>query len=101
MKYRNDLQFPSVHEEVAALLVERGISGLGTDTLSADAGGKAFPVHRLILGYERYLVENIANAELLPPTGATALVMPMKIFGGTEAPIRIAAVVGGITNLPT
>jgi len=97
-KYRNDLQFPSVHEDVAALLVERGISGLGTDTLSADAGGKVFPVHNVILGSGKYLVENIANAELLPPTGATALVMPIKILAGTEAPVRLAAVVGGIIH---
>lgn len=95
-KYRNELQFPSVHEDVAALLIERGILGLGTDTLSADAGGKAFPVHRTILGSGKYLVENIANSDILPPTGSTALVMPMKIFEGTEAPIRLAAVVGGI-----
>ena len=70
---------------MAALLGERGIAGLGIDTLSADTGGRSFPVHRAILGSGRYLVENIANAELLPPTGATAFVLPMKIHEGTEA----------------
>jgi kynurenine formamidase len=96
--YRNNLQFPSIHEEVANLLIERGVSGLGTDTLSADAGGKAYPVHRKILGSGKYLVENVNNSELLPPTGFTALVMPMKISEGTEAPVRLAAVIGDLNS---
>jgi kynurenine formamidase len=90
-KYRNDLQFPSIDEDAAALLMERGIVGLGIDTLSPDAGGKDFPVHRVILGSGKYIVENVANSELLPATGATVFAMPMKIFDGTEAPIRIIA----------
>jgi kynurenine formamidase len=92
-KYRNNLQFPSIHEEAAMFLLERRIAGLGIDTLSADAGGKVFPVHRVILGAGKYLVENIANAESLPPTGATALVMPTKISEATEAPIRLVAMI--------
>ncbi|MFN8391377.1 MAG: cyclase family protein [Bdellovibrionota bacterium] len=90
-RYRNDLRFPSVHHETAKLLLERNISGLGIDTLSPDCGGRSFPVHREILGAGKYLVENVANAESLPPTGATVLILPMKIEGGTEAPVRMVA----------
>jgi len=90
-KYRNDLQFPSIHEDTAKLLIDRHIAGLGTDTLSADAVGKSFPVHRAILGAGKYLVENIANADLLPPTGSQVFVLPTKIREGTEAPVRIIA----------
>lgn len=90
-KYRNNLQFPSVHESTAKLLLERDIAGLGTDTLSADATGKSFPVHRAILGAGKYLVENIANANDLSSTGARIFVMPIKIKEGTEAPIRLVA----------
>ena len=92
-KYRNDLKFPSVHEDTAKLLLERKISGIGIDTLSPDAGGKIFPVHRVILGAGKYLVENIANAKELPPTGAKILIMPIKIQNGTEAPIRLVGLV--------
>ena len=92
-KYRNNLQFPSIEETAAALFVERGIVGLGTDTLSADAGGQRYPVHQQILGSGRYLVENIANAEQLPATGAKIYVLPIKIAEGTEAPIRLLATV--------
>ena len=92
-KYRNDLKFPSLHESTGALLLERDIAGLGTDTLSPDAGDKTFPIHRIVLGAGKYLVENIANAKDLRPTGARVLIMPMKIKGATEAPIRLAAVI--------
>ncbi len=90
-KYRNDLQFPSVHQETATLLVSRDIAGIGIDTLSPDAGGKDFPVHRILLGAGKYIVENVANAGSLPPTGAKVCIMPMKIENGTEAPIRLSA----------
>lgn len=97
-RYRNNLQFPSLHPDAADLLLSRGISGLGIDTLSPDAGGEHFPVHQIILGAGKYLVENVANADVLPLSGATALVMPIKLGGGTEAPVRLVAQVGGLTS---
>lgn len=93
-KYRNNLQFPSVHENTAKLLLERDIVGLGVDTLSADTGKGGFPVHRAILGAGKYLVENIANAGAMPVVGAKILVFPMKIKDATEAPVRLVAQVG-------
>lgn len=92
-KYRNDLQFPSIGEESAKLLLARGINGIGIDTMSPDAVGKDFPVHRLLLGAGKIIVENVANAGSLPEAGATVMIMPMKIGQGTEAPVRLSAVV--------
>jgi kynurenine formamidase len=92
-KYRNDYKFPSIHESTAQLLIERNITGIGTDTLSADTGVAGFPVHRTILGAGKYLVENIANAKELPSTGAKIFVLPMKIKGATEAPVRLVALI--------
>lgn len=92
-KYRNGHMFPSVDARTAEMLLERSIAGLGIDTLSSDRGDAGFPVHRAILGADKYLVENIANAGLLPPTGAKAFVLPMKIEGATEAPIRLIALI--------
>ena len=90
-KYRNDLKFPSLHESAAQLLVERDIAGMGIDTLSPDAIGKDFPVHRILLGAGKYIVENVANAKDLPPVGAKIMILPLKIEGGTESPIRLVA----------
>jgi kynurenine formamidase len=92
-KYHNNHMFPSVHISTAEFLLERKIAGLGTDTLSADTGANGFPVHRAILGADKYLIENIANVNLLPATGAKALVLPMKIKDATEAPVRLVALI--------
>jgi kynurenine formamidase len=92
-KYQNEHKFPSVHEDTAKILLERNIAGLGIDTLSADTGINGFPVHRAILGAGKYLVENIANADMIPATGSKTLVLPMKIKDATEAPIRLVALI--------
>jgi kynurenine formamidase len=72
-QYRNNLQFPSVSKEAAQLLVERDIAGLGIDTLGPDTAESGYPVHQIILGQGKYLVENVANADLLPPVGSRVL----------------------------
>ena len=92
-KYNNNHKFPSVDISTAELLLHRNIVGLGIDTLSADTGINGFPVHRTILGADRYLVENVANAKELPPVGSKIYVLPIKIKDGTEAPIRLVALV--------
>ena len=92
-KYINNHEFPSVHEDVAKLLIERDISGLGIDTLSADTGKNGFPVHNLILGAGKYLVENIAHANDVPSVGAKICVMPTKIKDAAEAPVRLVVLI--------
>lgn len=97
VKYRNPdakghLHFPIFHEESAALLLERGVAGIAIDTLSPDLGVDGrYPVHELFLGAGKYIVENVNNAHLLPATGAMGFLLPMKIKGGAEAPVRFIA----------
>jgi len=92
-KYRNNFSFPSVEVSTAQVLLERNVVGLGIDTFSCDTGKSGFPVHQAILGADRYLVENIANAKSLPAVGAKIFVLPTKIEGATEAPVRLVALV--------
>lgn len=91
LKYRNDLRFPGFHIEAADLLSERDVCGIGIDTLSPDGSNMSFPVHKKFLGENRYIIENLASLEKLPPMGALGIVLPMKIQGGSEAPIRAIA----------
>lgn len=96
--YRNPdsngvMHFPTFSKEAAELLLKRGIVGLGIDTLSPDAQDSGFPVHEALLRAGKYIVENIANAHLLPPVGASILVAPMKIEHGSEAPVRLFGIV--------
>ncbi len=92
-QYRNNLQFPAVSKDAARLLIERNIVGLGIDTLGPDTAESGYPVHQIILGHGKYLIENIANANLLPSTGSTILAAPMRILDGTEAPIRLIGLI--------
>jgi kynurenine formamidase len=88
-KYRNNLVFPCLSEEVATLLLHRGIVGLGIDTLSPDRPDNGYPVHKILLEGGKYIVENIANSGNLPAVGSYSLALPIKIQNGTEAPVRL------------
>ena len=88
-QYRNSLQFPSVSKEVALLLLERGIVGLGIDTLSPDTEKSGYPVHQALLSAGKYIIENIANSKSLPAVGSFILALPLLIMHGTESPMRL------------
>ena len=89
------LHFPSYGKEAAELLVkERKIGALGVDTASIDYGAsKDFIVHQIAMGAQVPGLENVANLEEVPETGAWILALPMKIAGGSGGPLRIVAVV--------
>ncbi len=91
-KYRGNLVYPCVSVDAAQFLLKRDIAGLGIDTLSPDRPDEGFPVHTTLLSAGKYIVENIANSANLPPVGFYSLALPIKIQGGTEAPVRLIAI---------
>ena len=90
------LHFPGYGPEAARLLVEqRQVGALGVDSPSVDYGpSQDFLVHRI--GAPRGVpnFENLTGLDRLPPTGATVFALPMKIEGGSGAPLRVVALVG-------
>ncbi|RZI45191.1 cyclase family protein [Candidatus Finniella inopinata] len=92
-QYRNNHIFPCVGRDAAQLLLDRAIAGLGIDTLSPDRPTDGFPVHQLILGAGKYIVENVAHALKMPRLGAYTLALPIKTQGGTEAPARLVGLI--------
>ena len=92
---KNMLHFPGYSQDAARFLVEgRNVVGLGIDTLSIDYGpSKDFPVHKYTLSHSLYHLENVANLELVPPSGAMVVVAPIKLEGGSGGPVRILALV--------
>jgi len=92
-KYHNNLTFPSVSAEVAELLLERQISGLGIDTLSPDCDEKGFFVHKILLGADKFIIENVANLEMMPESCSEILIMPLNLQGAVESPIRLVGMV--------
>jgi kynurenine formamidase len=92
-RYRNQYQFPSISANAAKLLLKRNIAGIGIDTLSPDCPSNGFPVHQHLLSAGKYIVENVAQASLLPAVGSFSMALPMKGEGLTEAPIRLIALI--------
>lgn len=92
-KYRNNLVYPSVSKEAAELLLSRNIAGIGIDTLSPDRPTEEFIVHQILLGAGKYIVENVANATKLPPTGAYSFTLPIKASELTESPVRLLGLI--------
>jgi kynurenine formamidase len=89
----SNLHFPSYGKESAELLVrERKVGVLGVDTASIDHGpSKDFIVHQIANGADVPGLENLANLDRLPATGAWVIALPMKIAGGSGGPLRAVA----------
>jgi kynurenine formamidase len=89
-----DLHFPGVSRELAEFLVkQRSVKAVGIDTPSIDYGpSQDFPVHQILGAANVPIFENVASMERLPSKGATIFALPMKIAGGSGAPLRIFAI---------
>ena len=94
-RYKNEdaegqLHFPGFSNEAAAFLTtERSIKGIGIDSLSVDYGpSRTFSVHHIVNGAGGYNIENVANLEQIPPSGAWLIAAPIKIEKGSGGPVR-------------
>jgi len=109
------MHFPGYSEDAARFLAEgRNALGLGIDTPSIDTpsidrssiawssidtpnvqhrASKNLAVNQYTLAHGLYVLTNVANLERMPANGAIAMVAPMKLTGGSAAPVRILALV--------
>jgi kynurenine formamidase len=87
--------FPGISPELAEwLLKERNVLGLAVDTLSLDNGAsKEFKTHHIWLPAGRWGLENVANLEKLPASGAYLVVGLPKVKGSTGGPVRLIALI--------
>lgn len=58
-------------------------------------------MHQILLENNCYIIENIANSDQLPASGAYILALPLKIEHGTEAPIRLVGILENDLGKPT
>jgi len=79
---------PVIDESAASLLVQRGVRVVGIDSFSVD--GPPFPVHRVLLGNDVLILENLANLDQVKGQ-ARLFVGPLKLAGGDGAPARVWA----------
>lgn len=88
-----DLHFPGLHPDAAKWLVEnRKINAVGIDTASIDYGQSTlFESHVALMTNNIPAFENVADLSQIPVKGFHIVAMPMKIKGGSGAPLRLAA----------
>jgi len=88
------LHFPGIDPDAADWLMKnRKIKAVGLDVASVDYGqSKDFKTHQIL--YEQNIpgFENVANLDKLPTKSAFIIALPMKIKGGSGAPLRIVAI---------
>ena len=88
------MHFPGFGEDSAKLLLARNVAGIGIDTLSLDNGpSQSFATHKVMLGAGKYQLENMANLDALPATGATVVIGVLPVHDGTQAQARVLAIV--------
>ena len=88
------LHFPGLHPDAARWLVEnRQFKAIGIDTASIDYGQSTqYESHRTLSERDIPVFENLAALDRMPLRGATIVALPMKIGGGSGAPLRAIAV---------
>ncbi len=87
--------YPGFHVDAVSMLMEEtGAMSIGVDTLSLDHGISAdFATHYAWLPTGRFGIENLANLDSVPASGATLVIGAPKHRGGTGGPARIFAMV--------
>ena len=90
-----NLHFPGLHPDAARWIVaNRKIRAIGIDTASIDYGPSTlFESHRELYASDIPAFENLTSLERLPVTGAYVIALPMKIGGGSGAPLRAVAII--------
>jgi arylformamidase len=83
--------FINLSPDAAALLLETGVTLVGTDGPDLDAEGGSYPVHRLLLGAGVLLAENLCNLERLGPGRVQCVFLPLAVEHTDGAPVRAIA----------
>ncbi len=85
----DSLTYPGIAADAAQLLVDRGVAGIGIDTLSVDAGhADTFPTHHITLPAGLWHLEGLTRLERVPPRGAWLVAAALPIVEGSGAPAR-------------
>jgi hypothetical protein len=95
------LHFPGIDPNTAQWLVDnKSVKAIGIDVASIDYGQSTeFKTHQIFLGKNIPAFENLAQLDKLPLKGFRITALPMKIGGGSGAPLRIIAeIVDSLSN---
>jgi kynurenine formamidase len=92
---KGNLHFPGFAGATTKwLLSSRKISGVGTDTHGVDPGlDTSYATNTQIAKAHKIAIECMANLDQLPPVGATLVLGPLQLEGGSGSPLSIMAFV--------
>ncbi len=82
--------YPAITPEVANYLVEKKIKMIGTDTCSPDGQDPKFPIHKILLGNDILIIENLTNLASLAGKRFEIYAFPAK-YALDAAPVRVVA----------
>ena len=88
-----NFHFPGLDPQAAEWLIsQRKVKAIGIDTFSIDYGQtQNYATHQILTKNDIPIFENISSMTKLPPRHFKIYAFPMKIKGGTGAPLRIVA----------
>jgi kynurenine formamidase len=85
--------FPGLSPSAAALAVERGVAGIGIDTLGIEPRHATdFPAHLITQRAGVWHLEALVNLADLPPRGAWIAAAVIPVVEGSGAPARAFAI---------
>ena len=81
------MDFPVITSDAAEYLTyDRNVTFLGADVpFSSD-------VQRIVLGGEKFLIENLTNLDMINLNRFLLIALPLNIYGSSAAPARVVAV---------
>ncbi len=83
------VRYPYLSDAAAEMIKGLGVEGIGMDTPSPDVA--PFNVHKILLPESIVIVENMANLARVAGRVFELIVTPIKIAGGSAAPVRAIA----------
>jgi kynurenine formamidase len=85
-------EFPVLEAETARWLVQFNLKGIGVDVISADAMHSTdFPVHRILLGKDMVIVENLKNLTAITGNTCSFSCLPLNLSEADGSPVRAVA----------
>jgi arylformamidase len=87
--------YPVLSHDAALWLHQFNLKGLGFDVISADEpSSRDLPIHRILLGNNRILIENLTRLDALPQErDFTFMCFPLKMERADGSPVRAVALI--------
>jgi len=88
------INYPVLSQEAANWLTQFKLKGIGMDYISIDpTDSQDVPLHKIILGADFLIIENLNNLDALPESGFQFQCLPLKVDKADGSTSRVVAFV--------